>query len=123
MFRRGLQGPVPPCPDSTTYSAPSGPMASPRGLSSPLMITVVVTRAVGDPCPSANARPTLATMRMPFDVTFIVILPVVPPADFRGRRQRYREGEAVRKDNRLSYREPTASSSPSPFQAALRISL
>src|SRR5262245_5644773 len=98
MFRRGLHGPVPPCPDSTTYTAPSGPMASPRGLSSPLMITVVVTRAVVDPCPSASASPTLAAIRIPFDVTFINFLPVVPPADSRGRGQRYREGEAVRKN-------------------------
>src|SRR5215216_5486823 len=37
-----MHGPGPPRPASATLSAPSGPKASPRGLSSPLMTTLVV---------------------------------------------------------------------------------
>src|SRR5919204_2815376 len=53
-----MHGPSPPRPASATYRAPSGPKASPRGLSSPLMTTLVVAPA---PLAPVSAAASVAT--------------------------------------------------------------
>src|SRR5919201_3759549 len=54
-----MHGPDPPRPASATYRAPSGPKASPRGLSSPRITTLVVAAAT--PLAPASAAANVTT--------------------------------------------------------------